>query len=128
MTTTTAPISTRSIDGHPCVISTADRVRPALNGGQALTIEADGPLHGDTVWLKAYERYAPGQGYGYQPLAAEPIHHPQFGEVWIAWIDLGRLDDAPALRAILARTASHTAASEDREQAAEDRIIAEGDR
>ena len=115
MTTTTAPISTRSIDGLPCVIAPDTQIAPAYNGARQLTIET-GPLTGDKVWLFGRECQIFGEGFGFNNHAIAPIEHPKFGTVVTAWIDIrpGRLDDAPALKAIIARQNGEFRASETR--------------
>ena len=96
MTTTAPQISTRQVDGYPCVIGVEAVVTPALDRETPITINT-GPLAGDTVYLTSRECGFPFE----RRTVVREMDHPKFGRVLTAWIDTNRTGAAPALRRIL---------------------------
>jgi hypothetical protein len=93
--TTTTQISTRQVDGSPCVITTEAAIADAL-AGAPITVNT-GPLAGDTVYLTSRECGFPFE----RRTVVREMDHPKFGRVLTAWIDTNRTDGAPTLRRML---------------------------
>ncbi len=110
---TQAPIVANIIDGHPVAAGTAAEITAALGGAQALTITGHA-CNGDVVWLRP--RLVHRDDAVTVTGIAQTIEHPEHGTIHYAWINLDRLDQAPALArrqretAQAARQAEQTAA------------------
>lgn len=127
MSETAAPISIRLHDGHLVALAPEAIITPAFNGAATLTISS-GNVAGDRIKLSSQQRYG-DQGWGFYGIAYT-IDHPEYGKVIAAYVDMTAegLADAPGIRAIRGRQFRESAAAEERANAEERRIIAEGDR
>lgn len=91
----------KRIDGHITAAGPAHHIRAALNGAAPITL-VNGKVAGDIIWLKPRTDLAWGDDGATANTShiADTVQHPVHGEILAAWIDMDRLDDAPALVAI----------------------------
>jgi hypothetical protein len=95
----TAHVVIERRDGFLMAIGPAARIRPALRGATPLTVDG-GAFTDDVVTLHGLRRW--GDGAPVVDDIAQTIHHPEHGELLMAYIDEESLDAAPKLTATLA--------------------------
>ncbi len=94
-------IAINAINGHTVAAGPAAIIRAALNGAAPLTITGQRAT-GDVIWLAPIREQVwrdDAVTVATQAIA-RTITHPEHGEIIYAYVDTGRLDQAPQVAAI----------------------------